>query len=69
LKLRAERRVGALLAETEMHGGERKSSAHNRHLKLQDIGIDHHQSSRWQQIATLPETTFEAYITERERRA
>ncbi len=64
IKLRAERRAGELLAASTMHGGDRKSSAYDRHLKLRDIGIEHHQSQRWQQIAALPEPTFETYIAD-----
>jgi len=49
------RRRGQLIAEEFPYGGDRKSSSHDENLKLKDTGIDHHQSSRWQQIASIPE--------------
>lgn len=34
-------------------------------LKLEDVGITHIQSHRWQAVAALPEDKFEEYISER----
>lgn len=34
-------------------------------LKLEDVGITHIQSARWQAVASLPEEKFEEYICER----
>lgn len=58
LKLRAERRLGELLAE-------RKADLHpvSRERRLPD-GITHIQSHRWQRAASLPEPQFEAYVAD-----
>lgn len=76
IKLRAERRAGELLAEMPKNsgGGDRKSENYKNHSfhndrgdnepTLSDIGIDYNQSHRWQQIAKLPEETFEQEIAE-----
>jgi SAM-dependent methyltransferase len=64
VKLRAERKAGALLAEMQLHGGDRKSSFHDESLKLADMGISQGESHRWQQEAALPEALFEAYVTQ-----
>ena len=45
---RAERRAGEMLAEMELQGGDRKSKSHDVTLKLDDLGINKKQSSRWQ---------------------
>jgi DNA methylase len=71
IKLRAERRAGEILAEMERQG--RGGDRGNQHLAkshdgtlptLAEIGISRKQSSRWQQIAAIPETVFEGYFTE-----
>lgn len=61
LKLRAERKAGELLAEMPKRAGARTDTMSAR--PLQDLGVEHHQSSRWQRIASLPEPEFEQYIT------
>ncbi|HEX5445904.1 MAG TPA: hypothetical protein VFW87_18900 [Pirellulales bacterium] len=53
IKLRAERKAGALLASLSLQGGDRKSKCHREILKLQDLGIDRNQSARWQQEAAV----------------
>lgn len=60
LKLRAERKAGALLAEMEkpvnQHGG-------NTMLPLlADLGITKMQSSRWQQEAKVADDVFEKFV-------
>lgn len=55
LKLRAERKAGELLA-ADPNVGKGKSDT------LSHLGVERHQSSRWQRIAALPEPTFEGYI-------
>ena len=62
VKLRAERRAGKLLAGLIKRGGDRKSTTHNEHLKLSDLGIDHNQSARWQREASVPDDVFEEYL-------
>jgi protein gp37 len=64
IKIRAERRAWELLAEQSLNGGDRKSESHDGRVKLGDLGIDKHQSSRWQTIAVLPQEEFEAQIAE-----
>lgn len=58
IKLRAEHRGGELLAEAGVGTG--------KDPKLGSLGVDRHQSSRWQQIARLPSQTLEAYIQQSE---
>ena len=55
IKIRAERRAGEMLREMDLHGGDRKSKLHDATLKLDDLGINRTQSSRWQSIAGMPE--------------
>lgn len=64
IRLVAERRLGELLREMQLQGGDRKSNRHNGGLKLADLGIDEHQSRRWQQEAALPEDAFQTYIAD-----
>jgi hypothetical protein len=59
LKVRAERKLGRWLADHVGRGGDHRSPARSRSL-LRRLGIDRHQSSRWQQIASLPDADFEA---------
>lgn len=61
IKVRAERRAGELLAEMPKHNGDPRSHDVTR---LQDMGIEKMQSSRWQRIASIPEQTFEQQIVE-----
>jgi len=67
LRLRAERKVGGILAELRLHGGDRKSASQDPVVRLEDLGITKDQSSRWQRLARVPEKDFEAYITEAKR--
>lgn len=62
--LRAERRLGELIAETEKPKGGRPSKTHNATLgvSLADRGITLMQSSRWQRLARVPESDFEAHV-------
>lgn len=63
IKLRAERKAGEVLAETEMEkGGRPKKNPSHDGSSLKDLGINHNQSSRWQQAASVPEAEFEAHI-------
>ena len=53
IRLRAERRLGEMLAETVEHGGSK-----SRGVTLPE-GVERMQSSRWQRIASLPDEVFE----------
>lgn len=59
VKLRAERKAGELLAEMPKNPGGRSTSD-----TLSQVGVQRHQSSRWQRIASLPDHDFENYVTE-----
>ncbi|MGH7962976.1 MAG: hypothetical protein ACRERD_14285 [Candidatus Binatia bacterium] len=56
LKLRAERKLGELLAELPKQHGARPPDAglHHETPTLNDAGVSKIQSHRWQTIATLP---------------
>jgi len=63
IKLRAERKAGAMLAcATGGRGGDRKSSDAMSLDLLGDLGIDKKQSSRWQKEASVSEQDFEQYL-------
>lgn len=66
IKLRAERRTGELLRETEKsgqrqaHGRPAKTTPRDVVLpKLKDLGISQDQSTDWQKLAAIPEPEFE----------
>jgi hypothetical protein len=72
IKLRAERRAGELLRETERAAGSRKQLAGRNSSggtirlppekttpKLKDLGITKRQSANWQQLANVPAAKFE----------
>ena len=65
IKLRAERLGGELLKDQGFgeHGGDRRSTSMMA-VELADLGVDEHQSSRWQLEASVPEEQFEQYVTE-----
>lgn len=56
--LRGQRKAGALLGETAMFkGGRGKTDS-----TLESLSIEPHESMRWQAVAAVPVTSFEAYI-------
>jgi hypothetical protein len=59
IKLRAERRLGELLAEKVGHSG---GSPSHRERNLPD-GVTHNQSHRWQKVASVEAPDFERYVT------
>jgi len=69
-KIRTQRILGELIEDgqgnglIENPGGDRVSNVPDRNngKKLDDIGITRKQSSSWQQIAKIPEQTFEEFI-------
>lgn len=62
LKLRAERRLGELLAELVQHGGDRKTESTSHGARLKDMGLTWSDSSRWQKLASIDEEKWEEYI-------
>lgn len=66
VKLRAEKRLGELLKDTpkDNKGGNRKSQSHDATVipTLKSLGLDKHQSSRYQTVASLPDKEFEEYV-------
>jgi N6-adenosine-specific RNA methylase IME4 len=79
IKLRAERRAGEILRETELPAGARglginQYSEVELHdvtppPKLEDLGISKIQSHRWQLEADIPEEKFEQFIAETKAKA
>lgn len=57
IKLRAERRAGELLREMDLRTG-----FHDGTVTLEALGVEKHQSHRYQTIASLPAEDFEAHI-------
>lgn len=74
IKLRAERRLGELLAEMYDTGSRRtrddgaSKALHDATPSLADLGIERTAASRWQQVAAIPAMTFEAYLQEERAR-
>jgi hypothetical protein len=64
IKLRAERKAGEMLAGMEKNPGTRNEPGGNSVLppKLEDLGIDKMQSSRWQRASRVEPDDFEAYL-------
>lgn len=76
IKLRAERKAGEMLRDMEKQHGARGlglnqySDSNDIEVEscsatpptLQDINITKDQSSKWQRMANIPESDFEAYI-------
>lgn len=64
IKIRAERRAGQMLAEMEMQKPGEYQRSHTATVapSLSDLGITKTQSSRWQQMATVPDEAVEKHI-------
>jgi len=63
IRLRAERKLGELLASMDKHPGgnanlSQPATGWNKPARLHDLGISKSQSSRWQAIAAVPEHVF-----------
>ena len=63
IKIRSERKLGSILTEIILHEGGRPKNSDTMSQffpsKLSDIGISRKQSSRWQQISSIPNILFE----------
>jgi hypothetical protein len=78
IRLRAERKAGELLKETEKAKGARGTGS-NQHRQvpsddaraptLADLGISYDQSSRWQKLAGLDDGAFEQRVSAAKRQA
>lgn len=67
IKLRAERKAGEMLAAMEKKpaGRPTENSSHDGSdlpPSLDDLGLTHNQSSRWQREAKVPADVFDAYV-------
>lgn len=63
IRLRAERKAGEMLAAMEKaKGGRPSENRSSSTTSLSDLGISKDQSSRWQQLANVPEDQFEAAL-------
>jgi hypothetical protein len=68
LKVRAERKLGELLAKTPKASagrpGKNPSNDPRDFPSLADQDISYDESANWQKIASIPEETFEAHLAE-----
>jgi hypothetical protein len=62
IRLRAERKGGAIVAAAALRGGDRRSVSRGQRSTLSDLGMDCNQSTRWQRVAAISEAVFENYL-------
>ena len=62
LKLRAERKLGEILTQLHLRGGDHKSTRAGGTLRFGRLGISYKQSAAWQLEALLPEVDFASYL-------
>ncbi len=67
IRLRAERRAGQLLAEMDKSPAGRPAIISSAELQIKDptleeLGITRDQSSKWQQLAKVPQDDFDAAL-------
>ncbi|MGO9108938.1 MAG: hypothetical protein ACLP9L_06860 [Thermoguttaceae bacterium] len=62
LKLRVERKMGQILEDLHLAGGNHKSNLGPKKLTLALLGISRKKSALWQAEAGLPEEDFDLYI-------
>ena len=67
MRLRCERRVGQILTELHLQGGDHKSKDRDPGVNLEDLGISRRKSSYWQQEGLLPEEDFVRYVEQADR--
>jgi hypothetical protein len=67
IRLRAERRIGELLAKTVKRGNPKLRSelqlSPDVTIGLGKLGISRNQSAKWQKASTLPAALFERYVS------
>lgn len=56
-----------MLREMDVKKGNPQLS-HDATIRLDDLGINRNQSSRWQSIADIPESVFEQHLAKTSRR-
>src|SRR5216683_4533444 len=70
IRLRAERKLGELLATMDKHPGGNVNRSHaatgwsGQPTRLHDLGISKSQSSRWQAIAAVPDHVFDQHLAD-----
>ena len=64
LKVRAERRLGELLAKTVEHKGGRPPKKPFQRGRVLPEDVTHKQSHRWQKVAKVEDEAFEEHIAE-----
>ncbi len=70
IRLRAERKLGELLASMDKHPGgnlnrsQPATGSPGAPARLHDLGISKSQSSRWQAIAAVPEHVFDRHLAD-----
>ena len=68
LKIKAERRLGAMLRDMEKNAGGRPAANRSHDVtglaSLSALGINRMASHRWQTIASVPEEKFEEYLAQ-----
>ncbi len=70
IRLRAERKLGELLASMDKHPGgnlnrsQAATGSPGAPARLHDLGISKSQSSRWQAIAAVPEHVFDRHLAD-----
>jgi hypothetical protein len=63
IKLRSERKAGVFLSGMTKRGGARDGKrADIMSARLDELGINHKQSSRWQAEASVPEEVFNEWV-------
>lgn len=64
VKLDAERKAGAILTRTVRDAAAGRPQKASHDVTLSDLGVTRKQSSRWQQLAAIPDTAWAAFVDE-----